>query len=373
MLSFAQQEIPMKYREVLTLTMSKKTVAIMFGGRSPEYDVSLMSAYSIINAVNREKYEVVLLGISREGQWYKYTGPIEDILSDTWHVDEKNISPMIISPSRGEGLIELVEGQAVKVHVDAVFPVLHGSYGEDGTVQGLCELAGLPVVGSGSAASALCMDKDRSHKLVSLAGIRVPRSLCFEYAPSEDEISSAVEELGFPMFVKPVKAGSSFGVSRVEDETQLAEAVKLALVYDNAVLFEEYIDGFETGCSVIGNSELKTGRIDEIELAGGFFDYEEKYNLVTSKIHMPARIDEDTEKSLQEAAKTIYAVLGCRGYARIDIFLNSKGEIVFNEVNTIPGFTSKSRFPNMLKGVGIEYPELVDILIELAIEYVEND
>ncbi|MCL2045311.1 MAG: D-alanine--D-serine ligase VanG [Oscillospiraceae bacterium] len=352
--------------------MSKKTVAILFGGRSPEYDVSLMSAYSIINAVNRDKYDILLLGITREGEWFRYSGSVDDIPNDMWHTDPSRLSSMIISPSKGGGLIELIDGRAEKIHADVVFPVLHGSYGEDGTVQGLCELAGIPVVGSGSAASALCMDKDRAHKLVSLAGIRVPKSICFEYAPSEEEILSTISQLGLPLFVKPVKAGSSFGVTRVDDSSQLMDAVKLALTYDDAVLFEENIDGFETGCSVIGNLELKTGRIDEIELAGGFFDYEEKYNLVTSKIHMPARIDEETEKKLQEAAKTIYTTLGCRGYARIDIFLDSKGEIVFNETNTIPGFTSKSRFPNMLKGVGIEYPELVDILIELAIEYLEK-
>ena len=353
--------------------MQKRTVAIIFGGHSPEYDVSLKSAYSIINAVNRDKYDVMLLGITREGKWYKYTGSVDDIPKDEWHLDKNNLKNVIISQSRGEGLWEFDGDKAMPLHTDVVFPVLHGSYGEDGTVQGLCELAGIQVVGSGSAASALCMDKDRSHKLVSLAGIRVPKSICYEYAPSDNEVLSTIEELGLPMFVKPVKAGSSFGVTKVENASELMGAVKHALEYDDAVLFEEFIDGFETGCSVVGNHDLITGRIDEIELAGGFFDYEEKYNLITSKIHMPARIDEETERKLQDSAKTIYKVLGCRGYARVDIFLNSKGEIVFNETNTIPGFTAHSRFPNMMKGVGIDYPELVDMLIELAIAYVEKN
>ena len=347
--------------------MKKKTVAILFGGYSPEYEVSLKSAYSIINAINRQKYSVIPLGITRQGLWYKYTGPVEDIPADNWHKDESCLNHAIISPSRGEGLLEFTDGQAVPIPVDVVFPVLHGRYGEDGTVQGLCELAGIPVVGSGSAASALCMDKDRSHKLVSLAGIRVPKSICFEQEPAEDTALSALKELGLPLFVKPVKAGSSFGITKVEDESEYWEAIRFAFTYDDAVIIEEHIDGFETGCSVVGNSELKTGRIDEIELTSGFFTYEEKYTLNTSKIHMPARIDEDTERNLQEAAKTIYRVLGCRGYARVDIFLTSNREIVFNEVNTIPGFTSHSRFPNMMKGVGIEYPELVEMLIELGI------
>ena len=389
--------------------MSKKTVAVIFGGLSPEYDVSLKSSYSIISAIDRDKYDIILLGITRQGGWYRYYGSVEGIPLDRWHIDESLLHSAIISPSRsgaatvssggcdaaasgggdieasgsgaatsssgdgdaassgGGGLIEFQDGQAVFVHIDAVFPVLHGRNGEDGTVQGLCELAGIPVVGSGSAASALCMDKDRSHKLVSLVGIAVPDSVCFEYSPTDDEVVQAMKRLGLPLFVKPVKAGSSFGITMVEGESQLLSAVRTALEFDDAVILEEYIDGFETGCSVVGNGELITGRVDEIELAHGFFDYEEKYTLKTSKIHMPARIDDDMERRLQEAAKLIYRTLGCSGYARIDIFLSSAGKIVFNEANTIPGFTSHSRFPNMMKGVGIEYPQLVEMLIELAV------
>ncbi|MCL2124538.1 MAG: D-alanine--D-alanine ligase [Oscillospiraceae bacterium] len=413
--------------------MKKKTVAVLFGGRSPEYDVSLKSAYSIINAIDRDKYDVTLIGITRQGKWYEYNGDAEGLINDRWHLNLELLQPAIISPSRGGGLLvfddfdlylkgnghiylgangmlerenrrqQLIEGgsplivgkkppgdsentmsayeremngfwhsvvrhgSAMHKHIDAAFPVLHGRYGEDGTVQGVCELAGIPVVGSGSAASALCMDKDRAHKLVSQAGIRVPKAVCFEQMPSAAEISAAAADLGFPLFVKPVKAGSSFGITMVEDESELAGAVALALEFDDAVIIEESIDGFETGCAVVGNMELMTGRIDEIELAHGFFDYEEKYTLKTSKIHMPARIDEAAERMLQETAKEIYRILGCRGYARVDIFYSAKNEIIFNEANTIPGFTSHSRFPNMMKGVGIEYPELVDMLIELGI------
>ena len=348
--------------------MSKKKVAVLFGGCSPEYDVSLKSAFSIIGAIDRSKYDVILLGITRQGRWYRYTGAVEEIPNDNWHVDERFLCSAAISQSRGDGFFEFRNGLAVSVPIDVVFPVLHGKCGEDGTVQGLCELAGIPVVGSGAAASALCMDKDRAHKLVSLSGIRVPKSICFEYAPTDEEVLSTAEELGLPLFVKPVKAGSSIGMTKVENKSELPKAARLALKYDDAVIFEEYIDGFETGCSVVGNDELKTGRIDEIELTSGFFDYEEKYTLKTSKIHMPARIDEETERRLQDTAKTIYRILGCRGYARVDIFLSSKREIIFNEANTIPGFTAHSRFPNMMKGVGIDYPALVEMLIELGIE-----
>ena len=350
--------------------MNKQTVAVIFGGVTPEYDVSLKSAHSIINAIDRGKYEVVLLGIAKDGQWYRYSGDVGDIPADRWHKDARNLTPAIIPPSRSGGIMEIADGRVKMLPIDVVFPVLHGKNGEDGTVQGLCELAGIPVVGSGSAASALCMDKDRAHKLVSLAGIRVPESVCFAQPPPDDALFSSVSRLKLPLFVKPVKTGSSFGITMVRDLSELAEAVKTAFAYDDAVIIEEGVSGFEAGCSVIGNDELTTGRIDEIELAAGqgLFDYEEKYTLKTSKIHMPARISADTEKRLQDAAVTIYRVLGCRGYARVDMFLTEENEIVFNEANTIPGFTPFSRFPNMMRGAGMEYPQLVDRLIELGIE-----
>ena len=349
--------------------MEKKRIAVIFGGHSPEYDVSLNSSYSIIRAIDHEKYDVILLGIDREGAWYKYTGDVENIPVDKWQDDSRYLKRAFISPERSGGLLEFNDdGRAEFTPLDAVFPVLHGRYGEDGTIQGLCELAGIPVVGSGAASSALCMDKDRAHKLVSLTGIRTPKAICFEHVPSDEDLRLAARDIPLPLFVKPVKAGSSFGISKIDDYGDLAAAVAEALTIDDAVLIEESIDGFETGCSVVGNNELMTGRIDEIELAGGFFTYEEKYTLKTSKIHMPARIDEQTEKKLQAAAITIYRTLGCKGYARVDMFLTRDNEIVFNEANTIPGFTAHSRFPNMMKGVGIDYPELIDMLISYSIE-----
>jgi D-alanine---D-serine ligase len=347
--------------------MRRKTVAVVFGGHSPEYEISLKSAYSVIEAIDREKYGVILLGITRQGVWYRYSGDAKDIPADKWRLDGSCLKSAAISPSRGAGLLEFEDSRVKSIPVDVVFPVLHGRYGEDGTIQGLCELSGIPVVGSGSAASSLCMDKDRAHKLVSLAGIRVPESISFEYIPTDDELFRAVQILKLPVFVKPVKTGSSFGVAKIKDISQLPETVRTAFEYDDAVIIEEFIDGFETGCAVVGNHDLITGRIDEIEISGDFFDFEEKYTLKTSKIHMPARIDPDTESRLQETAKMIYKSLGCRGYARVDIFLTGEGEIVFNEANTIPGFTSHSRFPSMMKAVGVEFPELVDMLINLSL------
>ena len=348
--------------------MEKIKVAFIFGGYSPEYDVSRQSAYSIIRAINSDKYEVILLGITRQGKWYRYSGAIEAIQSDTWHTDARHIKSAAISPSRGAGLLQFSGDSVSAMPVDVVFPVMHGKYGEDGTVQGLCELAGIPVVGSGTTASALCMDKDRAHKLASNAGILIPRSVCFEHPINDAELLSIAGKLKLPLFVKPVNTGSSFGISKIESYSELPEAVGFAFKFDESVIIEENIDGFEAGCAVVGNHDLITGRIDEIELTHGFFDYEEKYTLKTSKIHMPARIDAETERRLQETAKNIYRILGCRGYARVDMFLTKEQDIVFNEVNTIPGFTSHSRFPNMMKGIGIEYPALVDMLIEYGIQ-----
>jgi len=186
--------------------------------------------------------------------------------------------------------------------------------------------------------------------------------------PSDDEILDAVKDYNMPVFVKPVKAGSSFGVSKVESIDRLCEAVKIAFSFDDAALIEENIEGPEMGCAVFGNDILTVGRVDEIELSDGFFTYEEKYETGTSTIHMPARIGHDVEMQIVETAKVIYKALGCRGYCRIDVFLTEDGQIVFNEANTIPGFTAKSRFPKMVQGIGIEFPRLVEKLIELSLD-----
>ena len=350
--------------------MNKKKVAVIFGGFSPEYEVSLSSAYSVINAINTDKYEIIMLGITNSGHWYRYTGPVDDIPNDNWHKNKQHLRKALISADRGGGLLVFENGTttATSQPVDIVFPVLHGRYGEDGTIQGLCELAGIPVVGSGSAASALCMDKDRAHRLISLVGITIPKSVCFDHMPTEDELLKAVGELKLPVFVKPIKAGSSIGVSKVYNSADIPEAVREAFVYDDAVIIEENIDGKEVGCSVIGNRELRTGRINEIEVSHGFFTYQEKYTLKTSKIHTPARIDAESERRLQEAGKLIFQKLGCRGYARIDMFLKDDGDIVFSEANTIPGFTAHSQLPKMMSAAVIEYPELVDILLDLALQ-----
>lgn len=349
--------------------MIKKKILVIFGGNSPEYEISLQSAYSVIMNLNKDKYNLILLGITREGVWYRYYGDVKNILNGTWNYDKQLCVPSVISPSRDiHGIIEFYDGGAETTAVDAAFPVLHGKNGEDGTVQGLIELAGIPLVGCGTLASALCMDKDRAHKLAASAGIKVPVSVVISKDTDDQYIFSQTENLRCPLFVKPLKAGSSFGISKVYGKEHLTAALAAAFLYDDHAVIEENVEGFEVGCAVMGNDALTIGEVDEIELTQGFFDYTEKYSLSNSKIHMPARIDVKTSARIKETAALIYKTLGCTCFARVDMFLTPEGEIVFNEVNTVPGFTSHSRFPNMMKGAGLSFKSILDKLIELGME-----
>ncbi|MDO4552923.1 MAG: D-alanine--D-serine ligase VanG [Bacillota bacterium] len=341
-------------------------VAVIFGGRSPEYGISLQSAYGVISNMDREKYEPVMLGITEEGRWFHFTGEPEALPEDRWKTPESCV-PALISPDcLAGGVVELTEEGPRVVPVDVALPILHGKNGEDGTIQGLLELAGIPVAGCGVLSSALCMDKDRAHKLASLAGVEAPASFLLKSPARLEEALKWAERQGYPVFVKPVKAGSSYGITRVEGREGLAVAVKRAFGYDDEVLLEEAIPGFEVGCAVLGNEELILGAVDEIELAGGFFDYKEKYERSTAAIHVPARIPEAEAEEIKEAARRVYLALGCRGFARVDLFLTPEGRVVFNEVNTIPGLTACSRFPNMLKAAGISFTEAISIIIELG-------
>lgn len=334
-----------------------------------EYAVSLQSAYSVLSNLNVEKYEIIPIGISKNGDWFRFYGAYENIQKDTWFEDRTKITPVIISPNRSVcGIMELNSKGNKITKLDAAFPVLHGKNGEDGTVQGLLELAGIPVVGCDTLCSALCMDKDKAHTIVSRAGISVPQAIVIQHPENETTLFSLTKNLKYPLFVKPVRAGSSFGITKIESQKDLLSAVTLAFEYDREVIIEENIDGFEVGCAILGNSDLLVGRIDEIELTTGFFDYTEKYTLKSSKIHMPARIDEYTEKKIQKTACVIYKALGCSGFARVDMFLTPNKDIVFNEVNTIPGFVSHSRYPNMMKGIGLSFGDIIDKLIGLCEE-----
>lgn len=347
--------------------MRKKKIAVIFGGKSTEYEVSLQSAFSVLDHINRSKYDVLPIGISRNGNWYHYKGDCQNISNDTWHSDKKNLLPVSVSVSCSHrGFLELSGGKYHVIRVDLVFPVLHGKNGEDGTLQGIFEMTGIPIVGCRTLASALCMDKDRAHRLVREAGIDVPKAITLRHSEREDDtLLKKVKELSFPLFVKPIHAGSSYGITKVYTEEELGDAIKKAFTHDEEIIVEEAVDGFEVGCAILGKESLTVGRVDEIELSTGFFDYNEKYTLKTSKIFMPARIDSETEKRIQETAVEIYKALDCSGFARVDLFLTPSGNLVFNEVNTIPGFTSHSRFPSMMQGIGLSFPDMLDMLISL--------
>lgn len=352
--------------------LKKKIIAVIFGGNSTEYDVSLQSAYSVLENIDANAFDIIKIGITRSGEWYHYTGALSKIADNTWHEDSENLFSVSVSQNRSvKGFYEFnKDGRIVKeiIKPDAVFPVLHGKNGEDGTVQGVFELAGIPVIGCNTLSSAICMDKDKAHKLAYEAGVLIPKSVKFRKINRDLAVEEINQTLKYPVFVKPVRAGSSFGITKVNEKSELDKAIDEAFTHDFEVIVEEEVDGFEVGCAVMGIDELIIGRVDEIELSQGFFDYTEKYTLKTSKIHMPARIDEDDEIRIQEAAKKIYIALGCEGFARVDMFYTKKGEILFNEVNTIPGFTSHSRFPNMLKGIGMSFAEVVDKLIRMYVK-----
>ncbi len=349
--------------------MKRKKLAVIFGGNSTEYEVSLQSAFSVFENINHDKYDIIPIGITRSGDWYHYKGRYENIANNSWSEDRDNLYPVTVSVSHSQnGIWELGKDKNTAIHIDLVFPVLHGKNGEDGTLQGMLELAGIPVVGCNTLASALCMDKDRAHKLVSLAGVRVPKSVTFKRFEKHTAMKEIEANLVYPLFVKPVRAGSSFGITKVTAQSELNTAIESAFEHDTEVIVEEAVNGFEVGCAVLGIDDLTVGRVDEIELSDGFFDYTEKYTLKTSKIHMPARLSLKEEKRVQETAVTIYKALGCSGFARVDMFYTPSGEIVFNEVNTIPGFTSHSRYPNMMKGIGLSFTDMLDKLINLYFE-----
>lgn len=346
-----------------------KKIAVSFGGDSSEYEVSLESAYAVISHIDTERYEPVLIGITREGRWYLYRGEVEKIREDRWYSEQDCQSVAVLPDSQRHSLLVYGKETPEYIPVDGAFPILHGKNGEDGTVQGLLELAGIPIIGCNAISSAICMDKEIAHRLAASFGVKVPKSLLLTEKQWKKGISEDYGEgLGFPLFVKPLRAGSSFGITKVQNSNELPEALEHAFAYDKDVIVEEAIQGFEVGCAVMGTGELTMGEVDEIELSKGFFDYIEKYTLKSSKIYVPARISPEKAKEVKRTAEIIYRGLGCECFARVGMFLTPEGKIYFNEINTIPGFTSHSRYPNMMKEAGISFTELVQGLIEQVVE-----
>lgn len=346
----------------------KKRIAVLFGGCSSEYEVSLKSAYSVVQHFNKMRYEMLLIGITRQGDWYLYTGNAEKIIEDTWKND-KDCTPVVVSPSRKlHGILVFEQNKVRRISLDAALPMLHGKNGEDGTVQGLLELAGIPLVGCGTLSSALCMNKKLAHTIVEACGVRVPKSVLVKADFNARMLMKNAKAMGYPLFVKPVKAGSSIGISKVDREEQLLEAVQCAFLEDDEVIIEENIVGFEVGCALLGDKNPIVGEVDRIVLQQGFLDYKEKYNLMTVKVQMPALLAPELIARIKRTGLGIYEALGCRGFSRVDLFVTPDEELVFNEVNTIPGFTVHSRYPSMLQGIGLSLNEILDTMIANVVD-----
>ena len=352
--------------------MDKLNLGILFGGKSSEYEVSLSSAYAVLSNVDREKYDIITIGITKDGKWYLFEGDAERILDGSWL--ESDVSEVFFSPSYGKKRIGVLRegGRIEKLTLDVVFPVLHGKFGEDGRVQGLLSVAGIPTVGCGCTASAVCMDKALTKTVVASADIvRQARAVvAYSRDGAENARRNAEDEIGYPMFIKPASSGSSVGCSKVKDGSSFDKAVNAAFAEDEKILIEECITGREIEVAVLEEGGRLTVSVPaEIDVGGSeFYDYETKYVSDESSFYIPARIDEGAQKNASATAAKIFTALGCRGLSRVDFFYTADGELIFNEINTLPGFTPISMYPKLMGHAGIGYSELIDRLIASALK-----
>lgn len=356
---------------------NKIKVGLFFGGKSSEHEVSLQSAKNIVDAMDKNKYEITLIGIDKEGKWH---------LNNESHFLLNEENPKLIALNKtnehvaivpGENNNQMVNAQSASSlgSLDVVFPILHGTLGEDGSIQGMLRLANIPFVGPSVLGSAICMDKDVAKRLLTGAGIDVAKGVTFRKKDKEtirfDEI---VNEVGLPFFVKPANQGSSVGVSKVKNESDFAKAIEEAFQFDHKILIEENIEGREIEISVLGNDNPIASLPGEILPQGEFYSYESKYIDESGAIlEIPAKLDEKDVERIKETAIHAFQVLECEGMARVDFFLQENGRLVLNEVNTIPGFTKISMYPKLWEISGISYSELIDRLIQLALERAEAD
>ena len=353
--------------------MTKLSVCVLFGGMSPEHEVSLRSAEYVLENLNPEKYNVFPVGITKEGDWVLYTGgDYSKLPTEEWMEYPKN-RRAAISPVRGQGLLSFEGDCVVREQVDVVFPVLHGENGEDGTVQGLLQLAGIPFVGPRLAASAVAMDKTLTKLVADNAKIPQAAWQLVTRRDMEKRMDRTLEELegrfDYPMFVKPAGTGSSVGVSKVGDRDALRSGLRYAGKYDKKILVEEFVNGKEIEVAVMGNDNPMASICGEIDSGAEFYDYDAKYLTETSKAYIPARIPAEVEEVVRETAVKVYNAVGCQGLSRVDFFVtHDENRVVFNEINTLPGFTSISMYPKLFEASGIPYSQLIDELLRLAME-----
>ena len=353
--------------------MKKLSVCVLFGGMSPEHEVSLRSAESVLNNLNPDKYNIVPVGITKEGDWFLYGGTDYSKLPTGQWLQHEGNRRAAISPIRGQGLLSFEGDCVVREHLDVVFPVLHGENGEDGAMQGLLQLAGIPYVGPHVSASAVSMDKTLTKLVMDHVGIPQAKWQLVRNSELDHRMELILDQLEqkfcYPMFVKPAGTGSSVGVSKATDRETLKEALLSAGSFDEKILVEEFIHGREIEVAVMGNENPVASICGEIDSGAEFYDYDAKYVTDTSTAYIPARISEEVGEQVRELAVKAYTALGCQGLSRVDFFVTYEDErVVFNEINTLPGFTSISMYPKLFAASGIPYNELVDELLRLALE-----
>ena len=349
---------------------NKIKVGILFGGKSAEHEISLRSAKNVIEALDKNKYEPVLIGIDKSGQWL-YNEQTSLILHpdnlEKISLNTESDSVALIPQSEG-----LLSGADQKV--DVVFPILHGPMGEDGTIQGLLKLANIPFVGAGVLGSAVGMDKDVMKRLLRDAGLPIGKYITIRSHQDRPTFDDITKELGLPCFVKPANLGSSVGINRVDNEEQYHKALDEAFSFDHKIIIEEFIEGREIECAVLGNENPKASIPGEISFTHSFYSYEAKYlDDQGYKIDIPAKISDKQITAVQKMAINTFQALECEGFARVDVFLTKDGRLLVNEINTIPGFTQISMYPKLWEASGIAYSDLIDQLLQLAIARFEKE
>jgi len=357
-------------------TKKKINVAILFGGKSAEHEVSLQSAKNVFDAIDKEKYNPILIGIDKTGRWL-----LNDSSKFLLHSDNPKLiklnqasDSVTLAPQSKGTIINLSNEHEKPSSIDVVFPILHGPFGEDGTVQGLIKLADIPFVGASVLGSAIGMDKDIMKRLLRDAGIPIAKFLAVSSSESLPNFESIVSEVGLPFFIKPANMGSSVGISKIHEKTEYEKAAHEAFQYDSKILIEENIKGREIECAVLGNDEPSASVLGEINPRHEFYSYEAKYiDENGASLEIPAKVSSQTTKKIQELAIKTFTTLACEGMGRVDFFLRDDNEIIVNEINTIPGFTKISMYPRLWEVSGVSYPELIDRLIQLAIQRFERE
>ncbi len=356
--------------------MKKIKIGVFFGGCSPEHEISLLSASNVIQALDPKKYDVVLIGIDKKGKWL-LPDPKQPFLNlesaESIHLNASTKESVVLIPSQFTELRCEQENEHSPGKLDVVFPVLHGPMGEDGTVQGLLRFVGIPCVGAGVLASAACMDKEVTKNLLKQASLPTPKFLSFRsYEKANIKYEDVIRKLGNPVFIKPANLGSSVGIHKAKDEESFYAAIEDAFLYDHKILVEEAIVGREIEVGVLGNDDPQVSVPGEMIPNDEFYTYESKYTEGGVRIVIPADLPQKTVLAVQNYAKKAFVALSCQGMARIDFFVRGE-EVFINELNTIPGFTNMSAYPQLWKATGLPYKELIERLISLAIEAHEKD